>query len=111
MHLPEYYIDGLLELVVQKKWPNRSEIIRAAIRDLLKKELKGFSANTEVPTRIRDCSKCGAPMYLARDEGVYFCARCKSFFHHESIWGNSKGNVACKPNNKIIAYSIIVYIF
>ncbi|MFQ5819490.1 MAG: ribbon-helix-helix domain-containing protein [Candidatus Heimdallarchaeota archaeon] len=85
MHLPEYYINGLLELVVQKKWPNRSEIIRAAIRDLLKKELKGFSVNADEPKRTHNCSKCETPLYLAKDEGVYFCARCKSFFTREFI--------------------------
>ncbi|MFQ6125589.1 MAG: ribbon-helix-helix domain-containing protein [Candidatus Heimdallarchaeota archaeon] len=85
MHLPEYYIDGLLELVIQKKWPNRSEIIRTAIRDLLKKELKGFSVNADEPKPIHNCPKCGTSLYLARNEGIYFCARCKSFFPRESI--------------------------
>jgi len=45
VHLPEYFIEGLQELVRQKKYPHRSEVIRNAIRDLLKKELNGFIVN------------------------------------------------------------------
>ncbi|MCX8205088.1 MAG: ribbon-helix-helix domain-containing protein [Candidatus Nezhaarchaeota archaeon] len=39
VHLPEAYIDGLNKLIDLKLYPNRSEAIRAAIRDLLRKEL------------------------------------------------------------------------
>lgn len=39
VHLPQEFINGLDELVRQKRYPNRSEVIRNAIRDLLKEEL------------------------------------------------------------------------
>ncbi len=39
VHLPEAYIEGLEKLVAAKIYPNRSEAIRVAIRDLLKREL------------------------------------------------------------------------
>ncbi|MFX1367343.1 MAG: ribbon-helix-helix domain-containing protein [Promethearchaeota archaeon] len=39
--LPESYVDGLDELIEQSKYPNRSEVIRIAIRDLLVDELWG----------------------------------------------------------------------
>jgi Arc/MetJ-type ribon-helix-helix transcriptional regulator len=39
VHVPEGFLDGLEELVRQKRYPNKSEIIRMAIRDLLKNEL------------------------------------------------------------------------
>ena len=37
-HLPDSYVSGLKELVESKLYPNKSEAIRTAIRDLLKKE-------------------------------------------------------------------------
>ena len=86
VHVPEYYIEGLHELVRQKKYPHRSGAVRTAIRDLLMKELpSGFTGNPREPARTRRCSKCGTPLYLARDEKVYFCAHCKSFFSPESF--------------------------
>lgn len=39
VHLPEAYIRGLDELVSRRLYPNRSEAIRVAVRDLLKAEL------------------------------------------------------------------------
>lgn len=39
--LPESYVEGVDELIVQNKYPNRSEVIRIAIRDLLVDELWG----------------------------------------------------------------------
>jgi len=39
VHIPEAYLKGLDELVKNKMYPNRSEAIRVAIRDLLKREL------------------------------------------------------------------------
>ena len=36
MHIPEAYISGIEELVEMNMYPNRSEVIRVAIRDLLK---------------------------------------------------------------------------
>ncbi len=38
-HIPEAYISGIEELVNQNMYPNRSEVIRVAVRDLLKSEL------------------------------------------------------------------------
>ncbi len=38
-HLPEAYLDGIEELVSAKVFPNRSEAIRVAVRELLKSEL------------------------------------------------------------------------
>ncbi|MEJ2252498.1 MAG: type II toxin-antitoxin system ParD family antitoxin [Candidatus Lokiarchaeota archaeon] len=39
-HIPEQYIKGMEELVNANYYPNRSEVIRVAVRDLLKNELK-----------------------------------------------------------------------
>jgi Arc/MetJ-type ribon-helix-helix transcriptional regulator len=39
VNVPEGFLDGLEELVRQKRYPNKSEIIRVAIRDLLRDEL------------------------------------------------------------------------
>jgi antitoxin ParD1/3/4 len=39
VHLPEEFLTGLAELVRQRRYPNRSEAIRLAVRDLLKEEL------------------------------------------------------------------------
>lgn len=38
LHLPEPYIRALDRLVREKKYPNRAEAIRHAVRDLLKTE-------------------------------------------------------------------------
>jgi Arc/MetJ-type ribon-helix-helix transcriptional regulator len=39
VHVPEGFLEGLDELVRSKRYANRSEIIRIAIRDLLREEL------------------------------------------------------------------------
>ncbi|MEA2070324.1 MAG: ribbon-helix-helix domain-containing protein [Asgard group archaeon] len=39
VHVPDGFLEGLDELVRQKRYANRSEIIRIAIRDLLRDEL------------------------------------------------------------------------
>jgi Arc/MetJ-type ribon-helix-helix transcriptional regulator len=39
LHVPTAYLEGIEQLVDTKLYPNRSEAIRIAIRDLLKKEL------------------------------------------------------------------------
>ncbi len=39
--MPESYVDGADVLIGQNKYPNRSEVIRIAIRDLLVDELWG----------------------------------------------------------------------
>ena len=41
VNLPEAYVNGLERLIFEKLYPNRSEAIRIAVRDLLKKELWG----------------------------------------------------------------------
>ncbi|MHA1646065.1 MAG: ribbon-helix-helix domain-containing protein [Promethearchaeota archaeon] len=42
VHLPMAYLDGIDRLVSGEAYPNRSEAIRVAVRDLLKAELGGF---------------------------------------------------------------------
>lgn len=39
--MPESYVDGVDKLIKQGMYPNRSEVIRIAIRDLLVEELWG----------------------------------------------------------------------
>ncbi len=39
IHLPEAYLKGIEQLINSKIYPNRSEAIRIAVRDLLKSEL------------------------------------------------------------------------
>ncbi|NWF95079.1 MAG: ribbon-helix-helix protein, CopG family [Candidatus Thorarchaeota archaeon] len=39
--LPESYVDGMDKLIEREMYPNRSEVIRIAIRDLLVSELWG----------------------------------------------------------------------
>ncbi|MHA1276526.1 MAG: ribbon-helix-helix domain-containing protein [Candidatus Helarchaeota archaeon] len=39
VHLPRSYIEGLEHLVKDQIYPNRSEAIRVAVRDMLKAEL------------------------------------------------------------------------
>ncbi|MHA1608005.1 MAG: ribbon-helix-helix domain-containing protein [Candidatus Freyarchaeota archaeon] len=41
VHLPEAYVTGLEKLVERRFYPNKSEAIRVAVRDLLKRELWG----------------------------------------------------------------------
>ncbi|OQC50195.1 MAG: putative nickel-responsive regulator [Euryarchaeota archaeon ADurb.Bin023] len=42
VQIPEAYMNGLDELVNYGYFPNKSEAIRSAIRDMLKNELGGF---------------------------------------------------------------------
>ena len=42
VHVPEAYLSGIEELVNMQVYPNRSEVIRVAIRDLLKEELNSI---------------------------------------------------------------------
>jgi antitoxin ParD1/3/4 len=44
VHLPERLLDDIQRLVEKGLYPNKSEAIRIAIRDLLKQELWGRSA-------------------------------------------------------------------
>ncbi|MFQ5831329.1 MAG: ribbon-helix-helix domain-containing protein [Candidatus Thorarchaeota archaeon] len=56
VHLPERIIDDIQRLVNRGLYPNRSEAIRIAIRDLLKRELwertlQGTATGGEVAER------------------------------------------------------------
>jgi Arc/MetJ-type ribon-helix-helix transcriptional regulator len=42
VHLPAAYLNGIDRLVTAEAYPNRSEAIRVAVRDLLKAELGSF---------------------------------------------------------------------
>ena len=55
VNLPDAYIDGLDELVDIGFFPNKSEAIRAAVRDMIKNELGGIRPrrSTEEPFRGR----------------------------------------------------------
>ncbi len=46
VHLPERIVEDIQRLVDKGLYPNRSEAIRNAIRDLLKRELWESSMNT-----------------------------------------------------------------
>ncbi len=46
VHLPNDQVSGLDELVRTGRYPNRSEAIRFAIRDMLKDELWSLRGNT-----------------------------------------------------------------
>ncbi len=41
LNIPQVYLDGIEHLVEQEIYPNRSETIRIAIRDFLRKEYNG----------------------------------------------------------------------
>ncbi|MHA1971986.1 MAG: ribbon-helix-helix domain-containing protein [Candidatus Hodarchaeales archaeon] len=49
VHLPNDQVSGLDELVRSGRYPNRSEAIRFAIRDMLKDELWNLRNNTYIP--------------------------------------------------------------
>jgi Arc/MetJ-type ribon-helix-helix transcriptional regulator len=40
VHLPEAYLEAIDELVKKKLYPNRAEVIRMAVRDLIRREAK-----------------------------------------------------------------------
>ncbi|MFX1474525.1 MAG: ribbon-helix-helix domain-containing protein [Promethearchaeota archaeon] len=52
VNLPEEYVVGLERLISEELYPNRSEAIRIAIRDLLKRELWGQTTE-QMETRVR----------------------------------------------------------
>jgi antitoxin ParD1/3/4 len=41
LNIPQAYLDGIEQLVEQEIYPNRSETIRIAVRDFLRKEYNG----------------------------------------------------------------------
>jgi hypothetical protein len=55
VQLPEAYLNGLDELVSYGYFPNKSEAIRSAVRDMLKNELGGFRSlrNEGISEKIR----------------------------------------------------------
>lgn len=56
VHLPAEFLHGLDDLVRHQKYPNRSEAIRVAIRDLLKDELWSQHVAVAKTTRIERIS-------------------------------------------------------
>ena len=52
VHLPDTYVKGLDELVSRRLYPNRSEAIRMAVRDLLKSELWGQQSPSSRPLKM-----------------------------------------------------------
>ena len=62
--LPESYVEGLDKLIDASKYPNRSEVIRIAIRDLLVDELWGErkrSDNLPLVAQIQNLSGIDTP--------------------------------------------------
>lgn len=59
--LPETYVEGVDELIGQNKYPNRSEVIRIAIRDLLVDELWGERKPTNTLPLIALIQKLSTP--------------------------------------------------
>ena len=59
--LPETYVEGVDELIGQNKYPNRSEVIRIAIRDLLVEELWGERKPTSNLPLIAQIKKLATP--------------------------------------------------
>ena len=41
VHMPQLYLTAMKSLVDEKYYPNRAELIRAAVRDLLSRECWG----------------------------------------------------------------------
>lgn len=52
VHLPDRIVDDIQQLVEKGLYPNRSEAIRIAIRDLLKREL--WDSNTRLGERASE---------------------------------------------------------
>lgn len=48
LHLPSKYLDGLDTLIERDIYPNRSEAIRMAIRDMLKNETRKFAKKPNI---------------------------------------------------------------
>lgn len=53
VNLPDAYIDSLDELVNYGYYPNKSEAIRAAVRDMIKSELGGIRPRSKVEEPFR----------------------------------------------------------
>ena len=55
VHLPDAHLQGLDKLIGAEAYPNRSEAIRVAVRDLLKMELGNWITNEvkEIPNLVQ----------------------------------------------------------
>lgn len=53
VNLPDAYIDSLDELVSYGYYPNKSEAIRAAVRDMIKSELGGIGPRKRMEEPFR----------------------------------------------------------
>ncbi|MBU7013768.1 MAG: ribbon-helix-helix protein, CopG family [Theionarchaea archaeon] len=53
VNLPDAYLDSLDELVSYGYYPNKSEAIRAAVRDMIKNELGGIRPQKRVDDQFR----------------------------------------------------------
>lgn len=58
--MPESYVDGVDKLIKQGMYPNRSEVIRIAIRDLLVEELWGERKQTASAPLLAQIEKLAA---------------------------------------------------
>jgi Arc/MetJ-type ribon-helix-helix transcriptional regulator len=65
--LPESYVEGVDELIGQNKYPNRSEVIRIAIRDLLVDELWGDRKPTSNLPLVAQLQKLAQAQELPQD--------------------------------------------
>lgn len=58
--MPEIYVKGIEELVAAGRYSSRSEVIRIAVRELLKRELWGTAEYMGIPVPVEP----GAKSYL-----------------------------------------------
>ena len=52
LNLPQAYLDGLEKLVQEEIYPNRSEAIRFAVRDMIRRETVVLSHLYKKPNQI-----------------------------------------------------------
>lgn len=57
VHLPEPYIEALDELVKRKRYPNRAEAIRMAVRDFLMEEFRIIQDEEEEEKELKRIRK------------------------------------------------------
>ncbi|MCE4628365.1 MAG: type II toxin-antitoxin system ParD family antitoxin [Desulfurococcales archaeon] len=55
--MPEIYVKGIEELVAAGRYSSRSEVIRIAVRELLKRELWGTAEYTGIPVPVEPQAK------------------------------------------------------
>ncbi|HPR41639.1 MAG TPA: type II toxin-antitoxin system ParD family antitoxin [Candidatus Methanofastidiosa archaeon] len=66
IQVPEAYITGIDILILSGYFPNRSEAIRCAVRDLIDKELGGFKGIKESYMMVQNVKT----MNQGNDEGI-----------------------------------------